>query len=250
MDTEAYLARIGADPGADLAALQAAHLATVPFEDYDIHLGVALSLDLDDLFDKVVRRRRGGFCYELNGLFGQLLRELGYRVTYASAFERGDDGRPGPEFEHLRLLVGAAVGITIADVGQGRYWPRPVPLRPGEHGEVRVETDGTTWTTYQRTATGWERDWSFAPTPRRLSDFAPRCRHHEQAPDSHFRARRLAWLAVPAGRIALTNGVLRETGRPDRTLTAEEEREVLATRFGIVLPPDATWQEPATGAPV
>ncbi len=83
IDTDAYLARIGADrprgtTRADLAALHAAHPRAVPFEDYDIHLGVPLSLDPDRLFDKIVTRRRGGFCYELNGLFAALLRGLGF----------------------------------------------------------------------------------------------------------------------------------------------------------------------------
>jgi N-hydroxyarylamine O-acetyltransferase len=247
VDVAAYLARIGAAPDADLATLQAAHLQTVPFEDYDIHLGVPLSLHPDAVFDKVVRRRRGGFCYELNGLFGRLLRELGYQVTYVSAYEILDDGTAGPDFEHLRLLVDTPDGRVIADVGQGRRWPHPVLLEPGDHGDIRVETDGTTWTTYQRTGDEWRRDWTFTTTPRRLADFAPRCRYQQHDPSSHFRRHRLAWLALPAGRITVTNGELYETGRPDRTLTPAEELEVLRTRFGIDLP-SADWPPPTRSA--
>src|SRR5690606_35043291 len=64
-----YLERIGASRDTPLAELQALHLEHVPFENLDIHLGVPITLDRDALFHKVVRRRRGGFCYELNGLF-------------------------------------------------------------------------------------------------------------------------------------------------------------------------------------
>src|SRR4051794_33731222 len=68
-----------------LRALHRAHLYAVPFENLDIGRGRRLSLALPDLFDKIVTRRRGGFCYELNGLFGWLLESLGYRVTHLSA---------------------------------------------------------------------------------------------------------------------------------------------------------------------
>src|ERR1039457_559684 len=68
-----------------LRGLHLAHLYTVPFENLDIHLGRGLSLDEAALFDKVVTRGRGGFCYELNGLFCALLRDLGFRVTMLSA---------------------------------------------------------------------------------------------------------------------------------------------------------------------
>lgn len=241
VDVDAYLARIGASRADDLAALQAAHLRTVPFEDYDIHLGIPLSMDADDVFDKIVRRHRGGFCYELNGLFGELLRALGYEVEYLSAYETLEDGSDGPEFDHLRLLVGTEDGSVVVDVGQGRRWTRPVPLRVGEHDDVRVERVGEVWTTYQRTKQEWQRDWSFTATPRTMGEFAERCHHLQQDPGSHFRRNRLAWLAVPAGRLALSNGVLRETGTPVRHLTLSEEMEVLQARFGIELPPGSSW---------
>ena len=82
-----------------------AHLLAVPFENLDIHLGRPISLDQDALFGKIVTRRRGGFCYELNGLFALLLRELGFEVTLLSAGVARADGGFGPEFDHLTLLV-------------------------------------------------------------------------------------------------------------------------------------------------
>lgn len=240
MDVDAYLARIGATRAMGLAEIHAAHLRHVPFEDYDIHLGVPLSLDVDDLHAKIVGRRRGGFCYELNGLFAAAVAELGYDVTFVSAFELVDDGTRGPDFEHMRLIVTTPDGPVVADVGQGARWAHPVPLVPGEHGDVRVERDGDLWWTSTRAGDdGWNRDWTFTLAPRELAEYLPRCRYQEHDPASHFVARRLASLAVPGGRIALLNGVFSETGRPDRTVDEATERALLAERFGIVF--DGRW---------
>ncbi|HZG91131.1 MAG TPA: arylamine N-acetyltransferase [Pseudonocardia sp.] len=244
MDVESYLERIGVTrpagtSAADLAVLHDAHPRTVPFEDYDIHLGVPLSLDPADLFDKVVTRHRGGFCYELNGLFAALLRELGFTVTLHSAFDVAEDGTHGAAFEHLRLVVQTDDGPYLADVGNGAGWTVPVPMVPGGHGDRRVHHDGDVWWTTRRTREGHlEREWAWDAEPRELADFLPRCRYQEQDPASHFVARRLAALAVDGGRISLVNGVFKETvdGRQtERAVDPATERALLVTRFGLDL---------------
>src|SRR5262245_35618854 len=110
MNSRAYLRRIGvAGPvradARTLKRLHRQHLFTVPFENLSIHLSQAVQLDEASLYDKIVRRRRGGFCYELNGLFAALLRRLGYPVTLLSAGVARAGGGFGPEFDHLLLLV-------------------------------------------------------------------------------------------------------------------------------------------------
>ena len=90
IDAGAYLDRIGysgpTEPTAEtLVALHRAHMLAVPFENLDIHLGRRNVLDPEHVFDKVVRRRRGGWCFELNGLFALLLETLGYTVTRYAA---------------------------------------------------------------------------------------------------------------------------------------------------------------------
>src|SRR5262249_9039065 len=78
-------------------------MLSVPFENLDIHLGRPIVLDDDVFFDKIVERRRGGFCYELNGLFAALLRELGFDVTMLSA------GVAGPAVERSGFSLPTAV---------------------------------------------------------------------------------------------------------------------------------------------
>src|SRR5262252_2687940 len=133
----AYLRRIGAPrPGrADAAALRALHRAhqmTVPFENLSIHLSEPISLDPGALLDKIVTRRRGGFCYELNGAFALLLEALGARVRRVAARVYGQDG-PGPPFDHLALIVDLpdGSGPWLADVGFGSHSTYPLRLASG-----------------------------------------------------------------------------------------------------------------------
>ena len=110
MDVDAYLHRINyrgslAATAQTLRDLQTAHLLTVPFENLSIHSGELIILDDDALFEKIVLRRRGGFCYELNGLFAALLRELGFEVVMLSAGAANAQGIYGPDFDHMSLLV-------------------------------------------------------------------------------------------------------------------------------------------------
>src|SRR5258705_7088535 len=92
-----------------LAELHLAHLLAVPFENLSIHSNERIHLDVDWLFDKLVTRRRGGFCYELNGLFAELLRALGHRVDLLAARRVRSDGTLGIPSHHLCLHVDAVL---------------------------------------------------------------------------------------------------------------------------------------------
>ena len=131
----AYLERIGASrpvtPTLEtLATLMQAHLATVPFENLSIHLGEPIDLTEEALMEKLVSRRRGGFCYELNGGFAALLRHLGFEVTLHAARVHTTDGL-GPPYDHLTLRVDLDEPWLV-DVGFGKFVARPVPLTVGE----------------------------------------------------------------------------------------------------------------------
>src|ERR1043166_10075365 len=110
MHIEAYLKRINYEVPLEptpetLRALQMAHLMAVPFENLSIHAGEPIVLNEDALFGKIVENRRGGFCYEANGLFAGLLRELGFDVAMLSAEVGRGNSDFSPPFDHMALLV-------------------------------------------------------------------------------------------------------------------------------------------------
>jgi N-hydroxyarylamine O-acetyltransferase len=110
MNVQRYLRRIQYDGSLDptaqtLRALHRRHLLAIPFENLDIHLGEPILLDEARIYAKIIEGRRGGYCYELNGIFAWLLQQLGYSVTYLSARDPRPDGGYRPEFDHLTLLV-------------------------------------------------------------------------------------------------------------------------------------------------
>lgn len=218
LDRQAYLRRIGYDgplaPTAEtLRALQLAHLYAVPFENLDIHLGRPLSLELPALFDKIVTRQRGGFCYELNGLFAWLLKSLGYTVTHLSARVANAEGTFGPEFDHLALLVENGPDERwLADVGFGDGFMEPLRVEPG-----RGQPQGQ-WTYGLDDHDGGYRLWrgdpagavelqyAFTLQPRRFSaDFEPMCHYQQTSLESHFTQHRLVTLATPGGRLTLSD---------------------------------------------
>lgn len=147
IDLDAYLRRVGHDgPTAPtfstLAALQAAHAAAIPFENLDVLLGRPIPLDAESLQDKLVRRGRGGYCYEQNSLFRLVLEALGFTVTALAArvVHRRPPGVVTPR-THLLLRVELPEGPCLADVGFGGPTPtaplsflagieQPTPLEP------------------------------------------------------------------------------------------------------------------------
>ena len=217
MDIDAYLRRINyrgkhVPPAAMLQELHCAHLLTVPFENLDIHLGRPIVLEQAALFDKIVTRRRGGFCYELNGLFALLLRELGFEVTLLAAGVARADGSFGPEFDHLTLLVRVPVEaaarnpasrilhppspIWLADVGFGDSFRAPLRFVAGveqAQGEraYRLDRDGEHYTLMQRAAADWAPQYRFTLQPHVWADYADTCRYHQTSPESSFTRKRV-----------------------------------------------------------
>jgi N-hydroxyarylamine O-acetyltransferase len=251
---QAYLERIGVvrpetlDRTA-LRTLHRAHLTAVPFENLSQHLGEPVSLTESDLIDKIVTRRRGGFCYELNGAFALLLQALGAKVVLVSAWVQGADGF-GPPFDHLALLVETpdGSGPWLVDVGFGSHSVYPLLLSSrldqddpgGRFTLVDVEAD---LDVYQ----DGERQYRIEHRERALSDFGPTCWWQQTSPQSHF-----TWSTICSrltdgdgngtvtfGRVSLSgrtlistvNGIRTEQKLPtdDAVLAAYREH------FGIVL---------------
>jgi N-hydroxyarylamine O-acetyltransferase len=243
----AYLDRIGTGrPGkADSAALRAlhrAHLLAVPFENLSIHLGEPISLEPDDLIGKIVTRRRGGFCYELNGAFAALLEALGFGVERVAARVYGGGG-PGPPFDHMALVVRPddGTGPWLADVGFGSHSTFPLLLEdrcgqqdPAGQFQITAAPEGDL-----DVLKAGEPQYRLERRPRDLRDFAPTCWWQQTSPQSHFRTGLICSLLTDGGRISLsgrtlittTNGQRAEQELPDDAAVLAVYRE----HFGIGL---------------
>lgn len=218
-----YLERIGMElpenvvpDSAFLRELQFAHCTHIPYENLDIIRGVPLSLDEDDLFRKVVEERKGGFCFELNGLFAWLLRQLGYKVTeYAARYLRGESGIPMRR--HRVLKVEAEDGVWCCDVGIGEVCPRyPVRLAEGveqpQLGECyRFDRDDFLgWVLMDLHKGEWRRFYSFTEEPQLPQDYDALCVYCEKSPKSPFINAEMFSIKTPAGRITLDGHIYKE----------------------------------------
>jgi len=227
-----------------LRLLHRAHLFTVPFENLDIALGRQIVCDEGSFLRKIVERRRGGFCYELNGAFAVLLRELGFNVTLLSARVPRADGSYSPEFDHLALRVDLEEP-WLADVGFGDLFLDPLLLSTGAEQEqdgwkFRVVSENETQHVERmERGDGWKRQYSLTQTPRRLDEFADMCHYHQTSPESPFTRKKVCSRATASGRITLSDRTLiitREGKREERLLSSEEEwRIALQEHFGVVL---------------
>ncbi|MFD5248977.1 arylamine N-acetyltransferase [Amycolatopsis sp. NPDC058340] len=245
MDVAAYLDRLGLDRPAttDVAALrmlQERHLAVVPFENLSIHLGEPIVLDTEALFGKIVLRRRGGFCYELNGLFAALLEELGFDVTLQAAKVFRPDGTLGPPFDHAVVRV-ELEEPWLADVGFGRFSRFPLRLSATEaqadpdgeflvldapHGDIDVLMDG-------------KPQYRIERRPRTLDEFVPTAFWQATSPDSHFTQGPTCSLPTKHGRVTLAGDKLIVTthGVREETRLSGDQKILDAYRkeFGIAL---------------
>ncbi len=242
-DIAAYLERIQysgtCEPSvATLSALQSVHLQTVPFENLDILSGVPLPLETSALFTKIIKHARGGICYELNGLFAELLKALGFQVTLLSAQVTSADGSQGPDFDHLVLLVQLSKP-WIVDVGFGDSCRIPLPLQgPSPDPGYRLQQDPLGWSLQQCYPTRCKNLFSFTLQPRALEDFACRCRFHQTSKDSLLNQIPLCTRATLTGRLTLSGRTLTQTEGEEQSqqaLTETEVDEVLLHQFGINL---------------
>lgn len=258
MNIKAYLERISyplnyrrslAPDAETLRGLQVAHLLAVPFENLSIHAGHPIVLEDEALFTKIVENRRGGFCYEANGLFAALLRALGFEVGMLSAEVANAEGEFGPNFDHMTLMVSPTVSLPqrwLVDVGFGDSFREPLLL--DERGEqeqgsraYRILSDDPHFVLMQRDeGDQWKAQYRFTLQTYTYADYAEMCRYHQTSPQSHFTRSRICSRATEEGRITLSDmrfiTASKSAGRRERTLTSEEEyAAILRDQFGIVM---------------
>lgn len=250
LNLKTYLKRINyhgsLTPGVDtLRELQVAHLLTVPFENLSIHSAEAISLEDEALFAKVVERKRGGFCYELNGLFAALLRALGVEVVMLSAEVANEDGNFSQPFDHMALMV-KLDQRWLVDVGFGDSFLEPLLL--DEVGEqiqrdhaYRLGSAGSYHIMSRRELNDdqWKMQYRFTLQPYEYSDYAEMCRYHQTSPQSHFTQRRICSRATEDGRITLSDMrliITSQSGRHEQTLMTDDDyRAALQKHFGVVM---------------
>ena len=248
MNLDSYLRRIEYDgsrepSAATLRDLHRQHLFSVPFENLDIPLKTPISLDIAALYEKVVTRHRGGFCYELNGLFCALLSELGFRVEMLAARVRHEDGGFGPEFDHMLLKV-QLEEPWLVDVGFGDSFVDPIVFHAG--GEDRVNgyryvvspVDGE-WQLLREDKKGRVPLYAFRDVPHTLDEYREMCLYHQRSPESHFTKSWICSRATPDGRVTVANMrliVTRGSSREERQLRGEQElRRCLDELLGVEL---------------
>lgn len=253
-DLSAYLARIGhGDPAvADLATLRTvhiAHAASIPFENLDIQLGLPIRLEPDAIMAKLVRQRRGGYCFEQNGLLHMALTAIGFDVTRRVARVRMG-GDPGGR-SHLMLLTTIDGQAHICDVGFGSSsLVEPVPLRAGEYsnGGDRLRLRPSDW------SPGWELEvWRdggwfglywFGDEEVVEYDLVFGNHYTSTHPNSRFVQNRVAARTTLTERHTLLNGQYRRRlyGELVEEIQIPDEasfRRILSERFLIDLPADA-----------
>jgi N-hydroxyarylamine O-acetyltransferase len=249
MDLKAYFDRIGfrseARPDvATLTALHRAHLQAIPYENLDVQLGRVVTTDPKAAFDKIVIRRRGGWCYEMNGLFGAALVEIGFKVMRmagAATREVTGDSTIG---NHLVLLVELDGEPWIADVGFGDGSLEPFPLKPATMTiggyALRLEALDERWWRFHNHEFGGAKSFDFVVAPADPALLAEKCQWLQSAPESGFVQNAVAQRFRDGEILALRGRVLRRVcpgGKQERILaSADELVGVLAGDFGLDLP--------------
>ncbi len=264
-DRDAYLARLGVDAGPPsidgLIRLHRAHVERVTFETLWIHLGERWGIGVDESTARVATRRRGGYCFHLNGAFGGLLRSLGYDVVRHVGGVHGPDGPTEDSMtNHLVLTVhglptdGNPDGDWYVDAGLGDALHEPLPLIAGEHRQgpfdfVLDETPGAVgdWHLTHDPAGGFAgMSWRSAPVG--MDAFAKRHAWLSTSPESRF-VRVLTAQRRDASGVDILRGLsLRRIGDRayESTLTTRAElADVLGDLFGLDVTPvsDQAWDE-------
>jgi N-hydroxyarylamine O-acetyltransferase len=226
-----------------LSKLQLQHLLMVPFENLDIHEGKKIVLDESLLYEKIVSRGRGGFCYELNGLFCRLLRTTGFTAHMVSArVYMPARNLFSPEFDHMAILVDLGERYLV-DVGFGDTFRRPIAIPDGEvedvSGRYQIRSDKDHYVLQKSQDDDWQPVYSFTTQPRAISDFEGMCSYNQTSPESHFTQQIICLIAKETGRVSLSDDYLTitdgDTKKKTRVKSPEGFRMMLQNHFGIQL---------------
>lgn len=249
MNTENYLRRLGLGNfslpanAENLKLLQKRHLLSVPFENLDIHWKRPIVLDAEKFYAKIVEEKRGGFCYELNGLFYELLGKIGFSSKLVSARVGSDTGQFSAEYDHLAILTRVDDDEYLVDVGFGSFTAEPLKFvldveQIDEAGTFLIRKfDENYFEVAKKDAAEWKGEYIFMTLERDLSEFAEMCHFHQTSPDSHFTRGKVCSLMTVEGRKTLTDKKFIETRNGQKSeldVDSEEEfNRILEREFQI-----------------
>lgn len=254
-DLEAYLHRIRFDGVTDvsldtLTRLHNAHFYAIPFENFDILMGRGIDLDPHAVFNKLVLKKRGGYCFELNGLFLEALKALGFkaRALLARVHLTGTPSGRGHQLE----LVSIKGRDWLVDVGFGMNSPRgPIPMEldrsvTTDGRTIRLTDGGYFGTMFQALESGeWKNLYSFDLGYVFPADIAYGNHYTSTHPDTFFTYSRVAGLPFPGGGITLLDRTLKITtnGREEVQMLPDSPAylDALKTHFSIEL--DASYDD-------
>ena len=250
---EDYLERIGytGHPTPDLETLETIHLqhtATIPFENINPLLRWPVKLDIESLQQKIIRDKRGGYCFEQNLLLSHTLKEIGFDVHWLSArvlWNRAE-GVVSPR-THMLLLIKIKGESFIADVGFGGLTlTSPLKLITGvaqstPHGDFRIMQEGEEYILEANVRDEWKALYCFSLETQLLPDYEATSWYLCNHPQSHFIKLLRAARSEPGRRYALNNNefAIHYVNGPTERITlssAEEVMNKLEQVFLIQLP--------------
>jgi N-hydroxyarylamine O-acetyltransferase len=249
-----YLKRVGltgaGPPDLDnFRRLHEAHVAAIPFENLDILLGRGIHLELDRLRDKLIAQRRGGYCFEQNALFAQVLRECGFAVETMEARVRGGTTALRPR-THMVLAVLLDGRHWLADVGFGGDGLLEPVAMSGEPSAAsaglvhRVVDEGELRVLQMRHGAGWEDQYAFAFQPVHAVDFEVASWFTSTYPESPFVRTLTVQRTTRTVRYVLrypTYTETRDSGTVTREIARHELLPLLDEVFRIRLPADTMF---------
>jgi N-hydroxyarylamine O-acetyltransferase len=248
MNLSAYLARIGfvGRPRLDLATLrrlQLGHLEHIAYENFDVQFGQRVTLDPQDAFEKLVRSGRGGWCYEMNGLFRWALESVGFHVVPMTGAVMRKQRGPSAVGNHLVLTVELDEPYLV-DVGLGDGPREPIPLKEGSYRQqwraLKIERLDDGWWRFHNDKNAFATSFDFQPRPADWKMLAGTCDWLQTSPDSRFVQNAVCFRHTPDAIVALVGRVLkifRQDGITEKLIdSADEYVETLAATFGIRLP--------------
>ena len=244
MNVDKYLEKLNyrgkTNPNLDnLKKIHQKHMYSIPFENLDIHNNEKIVLNLEKVERKVINNSRGGYCYELNGLFFHLLKEFGYKVKMISARVHSGNGEYGAEFDHLAIIV-ELDELWLADVGFGDSFIEPVSINLNKsqknlNGFFKIsETESDIYPDYLKMSksiknnndnVNFSDEFIFTLKERNWSDFEEMNIYHQTSPDSPFTKKQLCTIANENGRITLTDQKLILTERNEKKITDVKDIE-------------------------